>query len=148
MISLSLRSVMATTLSLWMGVLACVLGCAMPAAASSAATETQASGHSKALCAERGSDGGEPEPCCRHGHHPADGSEKNEHRAISCCPTETALIQKQNVAPPTSAQLCVAVLTLPNFQASNFVTANANASLSTIGHSGRELLLQVHVLRI
>jgi len=146
MISLSLRSMTATALSLWLGILACVLGCAKPSAASPLAPETQVSGLGAAPCPDRGSDA--EEPCCRHGHNPADGSEKNKHRSISCCPTETALIQKQNVVPPSSAHLYVAVLMLPNFHPSNFVSANESASPSTLWHSGRDILLQVHVLRI
>jgi hypothetical protein len=146
MVSLGLRSVTATTLSLWLGILACVLGCAKPSAASPSAPETQVSGLSAALCPDRGGDA--EEPCCRQGHNPADGSEKNKHRSISCCPTETAVIQKQNVVPPASAHLYVAVLMLPNFHPSGFVSAKASASPSTLWHSGRDILLQVHVLRI
>src|SRR5258708_37726982 len=147
MISLGLRSLTATTLSLWIGVLACVLGCAMPSAASPSAPELQRSGRNTVQqCADPSGDDGQP--CCRQGHHPADGSNKNQHRSISCCPADTALVQKQNVVPPASVHLRVAVLALPNFHASNFVSANASASPSTLGHSGRDLLLQVHVLRV
>src|SRR5882762_9926080 len=129
MISLSLRSLTATTLSLWIGVLACVLGCAMPSAASPTAPDAQRSGPKTVQqCADPAGDDGQP--CCRHGHHPADGSEKNHHRSISCCPAETALIQKQNAVPPVSTELHVAVLMLPNFHSSNFVSANASASPS------------------
>jgi hypothetical protein len=146
MISLGLRSVTATALSLWLGVLACVLGCAIPSAASLSAPKTQVSGLSAAPCPDPGGDAGEP--CCRHGHSPADGSGKNEHHSISCCPAETALIQKQNVGSPASAHLYVAVLVLRIFHSSNFVSANASASPSTLWDSGRDILLQVHVLRI
>jgi hypothetical protein len=146
MISLGLRPVAATALSLWLGVLACVLGCAKPSAASASAPQTEVSGLSAAPCPDGGGDAGQP--CCRHGHDPADGSEKNEHHSISCCPAETALIQKQNVVPPAAAHLYVAVLMLPDFHPSNFVSANASAGPSTLWHSGRDLLLQVHVLRI
>ena|ERR1700719_790943 len=143
---LGLRSVTATALSLWLGVLACVLGCAKPSAGSPSAPETQSSALSAAACPDRRGDVGEP--CCRHGHNPADGSEKNDHHSISCCPTETALIQKQNVVPPASAHLYVAVLMLPDFHPSTFVSAHASANRSTLWHSGRDVLLQVHVLRI
>src|SRR5258708_40101639 len=146
MISLGSRSLTATALSLWIGVLACVLGCAMPSAASPSAPKTQGSGLSTTQCPDPGDDAGRQ--CCRQGHHPADGSNKNQHRSISCCPADTALVQKQNVVPPASVHLRVAVLALPNFHASNFVSANASASPSTLGHSGRDLLLQVHVLRV
>jgi hypothetical protein len=146
MISIGLRSVTATGLSLWLGVLACVLGCAKPSAASPSAPETQVFGLSAAPCPDRGGDAGEP--CCRHGHNPGDGPGKNEHHSISCCPAETALIQKQNIVSPASAHLYVAVLVLRAFHSSYLVSANANASPSTLSHSGRDILLQVHVLRI
>jgi hypothetical protein len=146
MISLGLRSVTATALSLWLGVLACVLGCAKVSAASPSAPETEASGLSAAPCPDRGGDAGDP--CCRHGHNPGDGPGKNEHHSVSCCPAETALIQKQNVVSPASAHLYVAVLVLRIFHSPNFVSANASAGPSTLWHSGRDVLLQVRVLRI
>jgi hypothetical protein len=146
MSSFGLRPVAATALSLWLGILACVLGCAKLSAAAPSAPETQVTGLSAAPCPDRGGD--TEGPCCRHGHNPADGPDKNEHHPISCCPAETALIQKQIVVPSASAHLYVAVLMLPNFDPSNFISANASASPSTLWHSGRDILLQVHVLRV
>src|SRR5271169_538781 len=146
MISLGLRSVTATALSLWLGVLACVLGCARPSAASPPAPETQVSGVNAAPCTDPSDDAGES--CCRHGHNPASGSGKSQRHSLSCCPAETALIRKQNIAPPVLAHLYIAVLMLPNFHPSSFVSARASASPSTLWHSGRGTLLQVHVLRI
>jgi hypothetical protein len=145
MISIGLRSVVATGLSLWLGVLACVLGCAKLSAASPAAPETQVSQLSTAQCSGHSGDDGDP--CCRHGHTPG-GSGKNEHHSISCCPSETALIQKRNVVQPASAHLYVAALMLRAFHSFNFVSANAGANSSTFCHSGRDILHQVHVLRI
>lgn len=146
MISLRLRSVTATALSFWLGVLACVLGCAKPSAASPSAREMQVSGSSAAPCPDPGGDAGEL--CCRHDHNPVNGSGKNEHHSISCCPSETARIQEQTVVPHVSAHLYVALLIPRTFHSSNFVFANANTSPSTPWHSGRDILLQVHVLRI
>jgi hypothetical protein len=145
MVSLSLKSATAISLSLWLGVLACVLGCAKPSAASPT-PETQVAGLTAAPCSDRDADAGES--CCRHGHNPADRSGKNQHHSISCCPTETALIQKQNIALPSLVHLYVAALGLPDFHPSDFVSASANASASTLWHMGRDILLQVHVLRI
>jgi hypothetical protein len=146
MISLGIRSAAATALSLWLGVLACILGCARPAAASPPVPEAQVSGLIAAPCPDPGGEVGEQ--CCRHGHNPANGPGKNEHHSISCCPSETALISKQNVVPPVSGHLYVAVLMLRTFHSSGFVHANADASSSTPWDSGRDILLQVHVLRI
>jgi len=143
MASFGLRPVTATALSLWLGVLACVLGCAKPSAASSLAPET-VSGHIAAQCPDRDNEAGDS--CCRHGHNPADHSGKNQHHSISCCPTETALIQKQNVVPPSLVHLYVAALALPDFHTTSFVFASATSSI--VWRLGRDILLQVHVLRI
>jgi hypothetical protein len=143
--SLGLRSFAATGLSLWLGVLACVLGCAMPSAAAPSAPEMQVSGLGAAPCPDGGDNG---EACCRHGHNPVDSSGKSEHHSISCCPAETALVQKQNVSSPVLAHLGVAVLTLANFDASRLASSTASASDFPAWHSGRDILLQVHVLRI
>lgn len=141
-----LRPVTATALSLWLGVLACVLGCANVPTASASAPVIQVSQLSAAPCPDRDGDAGES--CCRHGHNPAGGSEKNGHHTISCCPAETALIQRQNVVPHSLVDLYVAALALLDFHASNFVSATASASSSPHWHAGRDILLQVHVLRI
>jgi hypothetical protein len=142
MISFRLRSVTATTLSLWLGVLACVLGCAK-ASAAPPTSEAQISGPIAAQCPDRDSEAGDS--CCRHGHNPADHSGKNQRHSISCCPTETALIQKQNVVPLSLVHLYVAALVLPDFH-TTFVSENATSFF--VWRLGRDLLLQVHVLRI
>ena len=143
---LRLRPVTATALSIWLGILACVLGCAKVSTAPASAPKTHASGLSAAQCSERDVDAGS---CCRrHGHHPAGGSDKDEQHTISCCPAETALIQKQNVASPTLIQLYVAALALPDLHSTSFVSASAIATSSPFSHAGREILLQAHVLRV
>ena len=142
--ALRLRPVTATALSLWLGILACVLGCANVSTAAASAPKTQVSGLSATQCPDRDVVGS----CCRHGHHPAGGSDKDEQHTISCCPAETALIQKQNVATPALIRLYVAALALPGLHASNFVSATAFAASSPFSHAGREILLQVHVLRL
>jgi hypothetical protein len=135
----------ATGLSLWLGVLACLLGCAMPSAAVPPGPEMRIFGVGAAPCADGGDAG---EPCCRHGHNPADRSGNSEHQSISCCPAETALVQKQDVTSPALAHLGVAVLMLATLDASGLVSGTTSAGLSPILHSGRDILLQVHVLRI
>src|SRR5580658_1710730 len=102
-----LRSMTATALSLSLGVLACLLGCAKPAMASP--TQGQHREISAVNCPARDSDAGDS--CCKHGHNPK-RSGKDEQHARSCCPTETALIQKQNTAPPTATRQFAAVLAL------------------------------------
>jgi hypothetical protein len=67
---------------------------------------------------------------------------------MSCCPTETALIQKQNVAAPTVTHLFAAVLALADFEAATFVFRDASSGESVPWHAGRDILSRVHVLRI
>jgi hypothetical protein len=146
MIAFSLRPVTATALSIWLGILACVLGCANVSTAAVSASETQVSGLSAAPCPDRDGDAGES--CCRHEHNPAGGSEKTGHHTISCCPAETALIQKQNVVAPSLIHLDVVALALGDFRSINFISATATARSFLFRHAGRDILLQVHVLRI
>jgi hypothetical protein len=137
------RSAMATTLSLWLGVLACLLGCAGPTTASTERHHLAEA--SAAKCPDGDNEVGDS--CCQHGHNPG-GSEKNRHHAISCCPTETALIQKQNSTPPALTHFFAAVLALANYRTSGFVFARASTGPSDLWQSGRNILLQVHTLRI
>jgi hypothetical protein len=143
MILLGLRPVAATVLSLWLGVLACLLGCATPASAST--ERRQASEVGAVNCSNRDMEVGDS--CCQHGHNPG-GSEKNRHHEVSCCPTETVLIQKRNLTSPALTHLFAAVLTLVNLHPSGYVPARTNASPAPVWQSGRDILLQVHVLRI
>jgi hypothetical protein len=141
-----LRPLTATALSLWLGILACVLGCAKVSTASASTPKTQGSGLTAAQCPVRDGDAGES--CCRHGHDPAGGSGDDAQHTISCCPAETALIQKQNVVSASLIQVYVGPLALPDLQAANFASATATARSSPLRHVGRDILLQVHVLRI
>jgi hypothetical protein len=137
-----LRSVTASVISLWLGVFACLLGCATPM---SAKTELRTSGAGAVRCSETGR--AAEDSCCPHGHGPA-SSEKNRHQSMSCCPTETALIQKQAIATPALADTFVAILTLLNVDASHSIFANAPADEFVLWQAGREILRRVHVLRI
>jgi hypothetical protein len=139
MISFGLRSVAATSLSLWLGLLACLLGCAKPAAASM--TQGQSGGIS--VCPERDTQAGDS--CCQHGH--SDGSEKNNRHAKSCCPTETALTQKNNLAAATPISILTVALILPTLDVSDFGSVSAD-TIPVPWDSGRDILRQVHVLRI
>jgi hypothetical protein len=64
---------------------------------------------------------------------------------MSCCPTETALIQKQSIAPALT-HVFVAVLALLNVD--DFVFASASVGDGVPWQAGRDILRQVHVLRI
>jgi hypothetical protein len=137
-----LRSVTSSALSLWLGVFACLLGCARP---TSAAAQRRTPVVGQMSCPE--TDQAAEDSCCQHGHNPA-SSEKNRHHAMSCCPTETALIQKQSIAPPALSQFFVAVLTLLNVDSSRAVSTNPPAGDSVPWQSCRDILRRVRVLRI
>jgi hypothetical protein len=142
MIALNGRSIAATTLSLWLGALACLLGCASPAKA----TDNPAAGRANVVrCPE--SDGNAGDSCCQRNHNPV-GSKKSRHHAMSCCPTETALTQKQNLVLPALAVDFVAILPLAHVDASriDFDLAGANGEVPF--QTGRDILQQAHLLRI
>jgi hypothetical protein len=141
MIALSKRSIAATALSLWIGALACLLGCAKPAKAASP-TPGRAG---VVQCPTNESDAGDS--CCQRNHNPGN-SEKNRHHAMSCCPTETALTQKQNLVLPALTVNFVAVLPLLHVNASLFDFDLSSANTEVPFQTGRDILQQVHVLRI
>ena len=137
-----LRSATASVISLWLGVFACLLGCATPM---SAKTDHRSPGTSEVRCPETGRTA--EDSCCPHGHGPA-SSEKNRHQSMSCCPTETALIQKHSVEAPALADTFTAILTLLSVDASHSIFANAPADEFVPWQAGRDILRRVHVLRI
>jgi hypothetical protein len=141
MVLLSLRSVMATALSLWLGLLACLLGCATPTVADST---HQSQSSDRGLCPER--DSADDDSCCQHGH--TGGSEKDSHHAKSCCPTETALTQKNYLGLATQVSIGISTFTLPNFDVPGLTLKSENTSVPALWQAGRDILRQVHVLRI
>jgi hypothetical protein len=140
MVFFASRSVTAISLSLWLGVLACLLGCAKPAAA--APQQHPSSATELTTCPE--GNGNADDSCCQHGH---DGAGKKSHHAMSCCPTETALTQKKTAAPP-AVFVAVDALALPAADAPAVVFETARSSVPVVSQTGRDILRQVHVLRI
>jgi hypothetical protein len=137
MIGFNIRSVTASALSVWLGVLACLLGCATP-------TKAAHRHEAGAVCPDRGTDPGES--CCQYGHNPG-SSEKNRHHAMSCCPTETALTQKQNLTLPALA-VFLSVLTPVDIDAPPFDLIDSRLSDTVPWQTGRDILQQLHILRI
>jgi hypothetical protein len=144
--AMHLRPVTATVLSFWLGFLACVLGCARPGLASTPSSPTQIS--ESRVAASEGSSGqmADAEPCCHHSHG---ASQKNNQgaKAVSCCPLDATLIQKQDPVSAVSAHSYVAVLTLFVFHPS-FQLSASNGNATNVWHAGRDVLLQTHILRI
>ena len=67
---------------------------------------------------------------------------------MSCCPTETALTQKQNLALPDLTVVFVAVLPLFDLSTSPFHFELSPANKAIPLQTGRDILQLVHVLRI
>ncbi|HEX3121384.1 MAG TPA: hypothetical protein VHP80_19955 [Candidatus Acidoferrum sp.] len=138
----AMRSITATALSLWLGVLACLLGCAKPAAAS---TQRPSSEASMTTCPTGGD---ADDSCCQHGHGSSDGSDKSSHHAKSCCPTETALTQRDSTSVEHAVSLHVDALALPAINEPSVTFVRTAPAVPTLWQAGRDILRQVHVLRI
>jgi hypothetical protein len=131
-----LKSTTAIFLSAWLGFLACLMGCAHPAFASSAAAECSTSEVTNAP-----SDA--PSSCCEH--HKKSGAPGKRSQPLSCCPLN-ATLHKQTTASAVSVQppVIIAQLTIPTVP----LFAAAFEKPPHRLDSGREFLLQGRVLRI
>jgi hypothetical protein len=135
------RSMAGVALSLWMGALACLMGCALPVSASS---HQQATGlQAKANC-DANSNLGETEPCCHHG---SSSSKKTKHdNQIACCVSDATVIQKQDPVSISRAESVAFVVVV--FHPSIQLTATWRDNTSSVWQTGRDVLLQARILRI
>jgi hypothetical protein len=145
--AMRLRSWMATGLSLWLGFLACVLGCAQPVLGSETSSHTRVFALNPA--ANEGGNGemGDAGPCCHHGRG-ASSKKKPVAQTVSCCLLDAALMQKQDPVSRLRGHWPVAVLLLSVFQPSFPLSASHREDAPTVWHAGRDVLLQTHILRI
>jgi len=132
-----LRSTTSIFLSAWLGFLACLMGCAHTAFAS---TPT-----SKCLVGQATdvpSDA--PNSCCEHHKRPG-VPDKSGSQPLSCCPLHTTL-HKQSTASGAAVQppVLLAHIALPSVPLSTTLFEDLRHHLG----SGRDLLLQSRVLRI
>lgn len=144
------KAVVATGVSLWMGVLACLMGCTVPILASSGASSAP-SVHENSV------EQGQPDlmadmPNCPHhsgrsapakpsGPKPSRGS------GMSCCPVEVTVASKPDTVTLHIAPASDFVL------ASDFAMAKIRFFPSVefvppVWHSGRDTLLETQLLRI
>src|ERR1700685_4026208 len=147
---LTFRSVVATGVSLWMGVLACLVGCTVPILASSGASRAP-------LMHENSAEPNQPGvmadmPNCPHhfgGNAPAKPNEPKPVRGggMSCCPVEVTVVAKPetvtlHIAPSSDFVPAAdfAVATIRFFHSVEFVPP--------VRHSGRDTLLETQLLRI
>jgi hypothetical protein len=141
---------MATAVSLWMAVLACVMGCTQPVLASSP-TILDVSSIKKSLSNHGSSDLMADMESCHHsgGNSSAPPSDRKSapNGALSCCPFEVTLKQKWDATKLGIAR------TLEFAPSSGFhfklLRFSSLAEFpQPISHSGRDTLLETHLLRI
>jgi hypothetical protein len=136
------RSLTATVLSLWLGFLACALGCAHPVAASTLRSSSQVKAN-ETLCSDGSSADGDS-PCCA-GHGSSHSSQK--HHNVSCCPLDATLIQKHDAASLVANHVHLAVVTLLiSHPSTPLWTPVEGAPIFWL--EGRDVLLQTHILRV
>jgi hypothetical protein len=132
----------AVGVSLWIAVVACVMGCTLPAITGSQASVATNHGRTGLLPDMEG---------CQHssGRRPAPGKDKKPvpNSAASCFPVEITLTQKLN---PEATR---AAVSNDFVQPANFALMDSgfSAMLETappIAHTGRDTLLETHLLRI
>ena len=128
-----LRPIQATALSCWFGFLACLLSCVRPALAGkqcSAPTEASAAnGH-------RTADG----DCCHH------SSNRKKQPTVSCCPLDATLLKQRPGSLHGHVPFAVAMPLA--FDALSQSSSSPMATPPTFSDTGRDVLLQTHVLRI
>jgi hypothetical protein len=142
----ALRPATATVLALWLGFLACVLGCSQPVLASTP-SQTQIAAPKLTINqsdTEKMADAG---PCCHHGHKSSD--KNNLSLNISCCPLDATVIQKQDPASSKSSHPHAVALMPFIFTPSFQLVAGNGTNVAPVRHpAGRDVLLQIHGLRI
>lgn len=147
---LNFRSVVATGVSLWMGVLACLVGCAVPILASSGASSTP-------LMHENSGEPNQPGvmadmPNCPHhfgGNAPPKRSEPNPVRGgrMSCCPVEVTVASKSEAVTLHIAPTSDFVLA-SDFNLARIRFFHPTEFVPRVWHSGRDTLLDTQLLRI
>ena len=140
-----LRHLTATVLALWLGFLACVLGCAQPVLASGP-SRTQIV-ESKTTANQADSKMGDAGSCCHH-HHGNSGGNKPGVQTISCCPLDATLIQKQDAGAANSGHHYAVVLMIFVLNPSFRLSASNGINTPPVGHAGRDVLRQTHILRL
>jgi hypothetical protein len=143
-----MRAGMATALSMWVAVLASVMGCTLPVlanshvAAASSARENAANHTHSGLMADM-------ENCHHSGSNssvPPGDKKPASNGAVSCCPLEITVTQrdaaKLRIAPAPDFALSSDF----HFDVTRFSSPAEFAQ--SISHNGRETLLESHLLRI
>jgi hypothetical protein len=147
----TLRSTVAVGLSVWLAVLACLMGCTLPGLASprsskaSSVNENPAEQNSPDLMADMES--------CPHHHFggsapakPKDGKPAGGGN-MSCCPVEVTVAAKPDIAK-LGITLAQDFVLLANTDLATTRFSHAAESVPHVSHRGRDTLLETHLLRI
>jgi hypothetical protein len=137
------QALTATVLSIWIGFLACALGCAHPVSASTKHSAAQIAKANGTLCVDANQADGESSCCTGHGSpHPS-----QKHHSIACCPLDATLIQKHDASSLIANHVHLAIFTLLISHLSTPLwTPVETAPIGWV--EGRDVLLQTHILRI
>ena len=145
----AMKAGMATVLSLWIAILACVMGCTLPvlantrAAAPSSPQENLPSHTHSGLMADM-------ENCHHSGGNssvPPGDKQPASNGALSCCPLEITVTQKWDTAKLRIVPAPDFALSSDfHFEISRFSSPAEFAQV--ISHKGRDTLLESHLLRI
>jgi hypothetical protein len=138
----SLRSVVAAGVSLWIGVLACVMGCALPAVANVSGPQSEASPMAGMENCPHHSVGKVP-------GKPADGKSPGGSMPgrMSCCPPEVTVAPKSRYSAPAIVVVASFVVASPLQLSASWLSSFVEFVPPVI-HSGRDTLLQTRLLRI
>ena len=150
------RPALAIALSLWMAVLACLMGCTIPSLASPASiippSLRQNSPAQSAADLLSGMPNMNDMPGCPHhsgGHAPATPSQPHPARGgpMSCCPVEVTVASKPHTVAPHISPASD-FLPAPNFNLPAIPPLHSVKNLPPVLHSGRDTLLATRLLRI
>ena len=155
-----LRSTLAAGLAVWLAVLACLMGCTLPSLASSgplSVSTTKVSTVGAASVHERAVEQGQPDvmadmPNCPHhsgGNAPAKHNDRKPVRGggMSCCPVEVTVASKPDTAALQISPARYFVLE-SHFSLPTVRFYHSAELVPSVWHSGRDTLLETHLLRI
>jgi hypothetical protein len=152
------RALLATGVSLWMAVLACLMGCTLPIFANSGASSVALREASNPSLIRQGpASQNEPDmmadmPNCPHHSSstvPAKSHDQKPARGggMSCCPVEVTVASKPH---PVTLHIAPAsdFLPAPDFTLPTIRIFHALEFVPPVWHSGRDTLLETQLLRI
>jgi hypothetical protein len=151
----SLRSTLSAGLSLWLAVLACLMGCTLPSLPSSRPLNVSTTNPSSRPANSAESSQTDlmagMENCPHHsgGNAPAKHDDRKPVRGggMSCCPVEVTVASKPNL---TALQISFAhcFVLESHFSLPTVRFYHSAELVPSVWHSGRDTLLETHLLRI